>query len=593
MIPNVEVYLKKKHLFVNKWIKKILISLLLLISLSWEILLGFNNYLSAFYFSFFALAIVGGVMLYRNAVEQRFVFVSSPFSAFFSFSIYLANRNILPNFMSFENILKWMIVFGGSLIVFFLASYAVLHINLINSKRNTVTKSSFVSFFLIPFLGMCLVDVFVLLFCCFPGNIDPDCINVLKQVYGETPLSNHHPFVYTILLKKIVHFANSFLNNVNYGIMLFLIFQIVCISLIFAFCIISLFRLGLNKRLLKALAFLAVFWPQNINYSISVGKDSIFASFALLFLISSLRINKGIGNMFCNYVFFILSIGGLCYLRSNGAFICVGVFSISFIIFLKQNRVFILIFAIGILVSVFSKNLVISICNIQKPDTIEALAIPTQQIARVVSRSNDLTLDEKKLLSEIVDIDKVPDAYNSVWVDFVKDLVRQKGNQEFVKEHRLEYLKLYLSIGKRNPSEYIKAWIDETGGYFSPQESIGFWYEGIEKNEWGYERVNSDRICRKIYLKYVSGINNNLGLRVFSCISFLVWVSNMLLIKGLLKENKPAVLCGSYCIFLILSLLLTAPLNSSYRYVYSLAYILPFASLISLSSFSSESADET
>lgn len=574
--------LVKNGLFTNKWIKKILILFLLLISLLWEILFGFNNSLSAFYFCFFILAVVGCPLLYRNIVDGRVLLAILPFSAFFSISIYLANRDVLSASMSWENVFKYFLAFVGSAIVFFLASFAILHTNLITSRREVISKSSFLSFFLVPFFVMCLVDIFVLVFCCFPGNIDPDCINVLKQVYGETQLSNHHPFVYTVLLKRIIILANSYLSNVDYGIMIFLILQILFISLIFAYSILSLFRMGVNKGLLKAFVLISVFWPQNINYSITVGKDSVFASFALLLVVSFLRIDKGMGSMVFNYISFCFSVLGLCFFRSNGTFICIGVLAVAAFLFIRENKTFCFLFLIGILVSTFSKNMLMNMCDIQRPDTIEAFAIPTQQIARVISRSNNLSPEEKDLLSEIVDIDKVPDAYNSFWVDFVKDLVRKKGNQDYLREHKTEYLKLYLSLGRRNPIEYIKAWIDETSGYYSPQESFGVWYENVEKNDWGYERDNWNKSSRKIYNKYVSMVNNNIGLRVYFCIAFLVWLSNLLLIRAILKKNKLAILCGSYCVFLILSLLLTAPLNASYRYVYSLAYIFPFVLFVSL-----------
>ena len=575
----------------NKCFRSILILILLLFSIFWELLFGLKNSLSAFYFFFFVLSVFGGALLYKNFVESKFILVTLPFSLFFSFSIYLANRDFLPFSMSLENICRWVITFAGSMIVFYLASFTVLHVNLINCKRENIPKASVVSFFIIPFLGMCLVDIFVLVFCCFPGNVDPDSVNVLKQVYEEAPLSNHHPFVYTLLLKKVVFLTDLFFHDLNYGVMVFLIIQIICISLVFAFSIISLFRMGINKVLLKILVFMSICWPQNINYSITVGKDPLFASFVLLFVTTFLRINKRIGKMFLNYFFFVISIMGLCYLRSNGAFICLGMIFVAILLFLKENRKFCAIFVISFFISVISKNTVIKINDIQKPDTIEALAVPTQQIARVIARGNGLKSEEKDLLSAIVDIDKVPDAYNSFWVDFVKDLVRKKGNQDYLREQKVEYIKMYLSLGLRNPSEYIKAWIDETSGYYVPQESFGLWYEGVENNNWGYARKLSKSNFRNIYLKYVSLINNNLGLRVYLCIAFLVWLSNMLLIKAMVRSNKAAILCGSYCVFLILSLLISAPLNASYRYVYSLACVLPFVLFVSLDTFCLEKSD--
>ena len=70
-----------------------------------------------------------------------------------------------------------------------------------------------------------------------------------------------------------------------------------------------------------------------------------------------------------------------------------------------------------------------------QPDTIEALSIPAQHIARVITDGGELTQEQEELLSKVVDLERVPKEYDSTISDPIKTLVREKGNQDYIKEH--------------------------------------------------------------------------------------------------------------------------------------------------------------
>ena len=122
---------------------------------------------------------------------------------------------------------------------------------------------------------------------------------------------------------------------------------------------------------------------------------------------------------------------------------------------------------IVIVLSVFLKYPVLKSLNVKQPDTIESLSIPAQQIARVITDEEDITIEQKELLSELIDIDEIPTYYVSYFSDPIKNLVREKGNQEYLKEHSNEYLNLYIQLGLKYPQKYIEAWVDQTRGYWN------------------------------------------------------------------------------------------------------------------------------
>lgn len=58
--------------------------------------------------------------------------------------------------------------------------------------------------------------------------------------------------------------------------------------------------------------------------------------------------------------------------------------------------------------------------NVKQPDTIEALSIPAQQIARVVVEEKELTDEQRVLLNNIVDVEKIPEVYSTIFQDPLK-----------------------------------------------------------------------------------------------------------------------------------------------------------------------------
>ena len=47
----------------------------------------------------------------------------------------------------------------------------------------------------------------------------------------------------------------------------------------------------------------------------------------------------------------------------------------------------------------------------------------------------------------------------------------------------MPYLKLWVNLGLRHPGEYVKAWVDQTKGYWNGGYAYWVWTEGIFWNE--------------------------------------------------------------------------------------------------------------
>lgn len=89
-----------------------------------------------------------------------------------------------------------------------------------------------------------------------------------------------------------------------------------------------------------------------------------------------------------------------------------------------------------------------------------------QQLARVICDGKDLTEDEITLLSRIYDIEEIPQIYQSWWADPIKFEIRS-NDVEFFENNLGEYIRLWLDLGRKHPDSYLKAWIDQTRGYWN------------------------------------------------------------------------------------------------------------------------------
>ena len=60
--------------------------------------------------------------------------------------------------------------------------------------------------------------------------------------------------------------------------------------------------------------------------------------------------------------------------------------------------------------SFIMKGPVLNMLQVSDPDILESLAIPIQQIARVITDGDDLTKEQEAILSQVGDIDRVDEA---------------------------------------------------------------------------------------------------------------------------------------------------------------------------------------
>lgn len=414
----------------------------------------------------------------------------------------------------------------------------------------------------------------------YPGMLSSDSISQIAQIMNIEEMSNHHPWIHTMLIKVCFILGFKVGNSMNVAVALYSIFSMIFLAVIYTYLWNWLIKqkVGLVFRLF-IMAFY-VLLPINAAYSITMWKDVIFAGIIIVYILFLYNVSYSMEKISMSIMIKYIILSFLvCTLRSNGLF--AWLFTIPFLFHTFRNKWKKTLVMISV---VFSLLLVYKIgiqsLNIQDVDFIESLSIPAQQVAYTIVENGEISTEEYKLLENIIDVDKINNAYKSNISDPIKYLVRLKGNQRYLENHKAEFLKLYISIGLKNPYTYIQAYVNQTKGYWFHKENNWICYsEGVHENNLGITRENL--LCPSmaaITIKLIE-LNERLYHRYFS-LALQIYTLVLCIIYSLKKREK--ILVYMPLVGIAVSLLIATPVSAEFRYVYSLFLALPLNFMFAL-----------
>lgn len=496
------------------------------------------------------------------------------FSIILSLTVVLANYNLFHSIVSHAYRLIAIIeVFLGGFIVFKECLIAITEFNI---KNKTLILKNERLFFLSLWLIIIFVDMFIFYTAQYPGIFTPDSISQVRQILTGV-YTNHHPFYHTMIIKVFIDIGINLFNNINTGVALYSIFSIFVLATCFIYIIKTIYTITKNLNLTLIVYICYLVYPVNIKYSFYMGKDVFFGAAVGIFVVTIYKVLNNIGKHKTNLIILFLSSLSMCLLRSNGLFVYVFSFIVFFILFFKKYKSINLLMIVVIALSIFLKYPVLKSLNVKQPDTIESLSIPAQQIARVIKDGKELTIEQKKLLNEVIDIDEIPVYYVSYFSDPIKDLVRKKGgNQEYLKEHSKEYLRLYIQLGLKYPQKYIEDWVDQTRGYWNSGYQFWRWTDGVSNNDLGvYPTINSQFFDSALTL-YLMEWSGSPIFTFFLSIGFMVWLLVMFVYKSAIYKRKDLFFIIVPPLLVIATLLIATPLYAEFRYAYAVSVTLPF-----------------
>ncbi len=444
--------------------------------------------------------------------------------------------------------------------------------------------------FVIPFAVFMTVYCLIYFLCYYPGILSIDSIDQITQMFTGV-YSNHHPLSHTLLVQLFLKAGLAVSSDMNRAVSVYVIFQMILMSATFAFTVSTMKKMRIHRALVIASAVFFAVMPFHIMFSFTIWKDVIFGAAVTLFVVSATRIMKNIGNAAVNYTVAAVSSVMFCLTRSNGLFAFVIVAAAVFLLMRKHMKLFVIMVS-AIVISLVIKHGVFSMFDVAPPDTVEMLSIPLQQVARVNSEGGYMSDEDISLLSEIIDVEAAKTAYDPGLSDPIKNMIRDFGNQQFITQNRGRFISLYLRTFIHNPVLYFIAWADQTKGFWNSGYPCMVWFGGIENNSLGIRPAIASPAMRAVFEGYLRLFYENPVFQVFVSIGLFVWAMLLMLYRSLAGGNKSGIIATMPIAAIVLSLVISTPAFSEFRYVYALFCLLPFIAAAALTEEEDITADK-
>lgn len=459
-----------------------------------------------------------------------------------------------------------------------------------NEEQSAVTESTPAGLnlkLMFIYAGIVFLALLPLFLINFPGTMTVDSFNQLSQARGLTPLHDHHPWVHTLIIKLFYNIGYSLSNNVTVGIAAFILTQMLLVSLGLGFTAETLASLGSGR--MGAVIVIAGFilFPYHAAFTITMWKDILFALGVLIIIILLYKeLVAGIRPGVADSLLFVLSSLAVCLFRHNGFYayiLCALIFAFRAIVNRRSSDAYVgknartaILTLVSILICLIINGPVKSGLNVQNGDFGHELAIPLQQIARVVQLNGDISDEELEELGRVNSIEYIVNNYEPGGADnMIQWLVA--GDSDYVKNNKGRFLKLYLSLGLKNPNAYIMAFIDQTKGYYTTMMPEQTAYYGILPNGDNLDnypifgagvRIKINEILSKLQdVLPVYAIFYSPG----ACLLILILMIGIEKVRG--RRSMLLVFLPQLC--LTLTVLIATPLVADLRYAYALMLSMP------------------
>lgn len=285
-------------------------------------------------------------------------------------------------------------------------------------------------------------------------------------------LSDHHPFVDTLIMGSIITpFGESF-HNWQLGFFIYTIIQVILTASSFAFAVVYLYR----KLKVKPLYLLGImlFYSLCPIFPISaqtISKDALFSWIYVLFILLFIEAIRTQGKCFKNnkYIFLIVIISVFCICTKKVGLYIIGASLLAIVIFIPKVRIRSLItFSIVIFISVGVMGVVKNSMGILSGGKQEMFSIPFQQTARYIKEHrNDVSRREYQSINKLIDIKTIDEKYDPINADPIKGYEDKTNIKEFK-----DYLLSWYQEGLRHPKTYFAAFNAMVSGWFSFAEYV-------------------------------------------------------------------------------------------------------------------------
>lgn len=306
----------------------------------------------------------------------------------------------------------------------------------------------------------------------YPANLCWDAYEQLSQVLGLQHYGTHHPLACTLIVGGLVR-AGSLISD-NFGLFFYILVQAATGAWIVAWALYLMKELDAPVWLRVVSFACCVFSPYYTAYIGVVLKDVPYSYAVLLFMVELIWLLIRGGDFFRSRKHVLLlsaSIVGILVFRNNGKHILYPA-AAAVLLYLffrgrssaadrKERRRTFYSAAAALLIPILLAEGSIAALEAALdawPGNIrEALSFPLQQTARYVKEYGDeVTEEEKEILSSVMEYEKLAETYNPWISDPVKNLFYRPTAQQLK-----DYLTVWAKQFTKHPFVYFKATVNQ------------------------------------------------------------------------------------------------------------------------------------
>ena len=439
---------------------------------------------------------------------------------------------------------------------------------------------AYIPYIILSYPGLFMGDTHSQIVQCF--NLKEGTSESLNLISENVRLNNHHPIIHSLLIHMFIVVGKACFDSYNMGIFLYCFFQLI----IFISIIALLIKINVEHNMNYSIMFLIILYfivsPRMQNYMFLITKDVLFSVFLLLFI---LFFQNNMDSLL-KKVIFIISLFGIIFFRNDGKYIILLTACISGLMKNRLRKRVFSIFTGTLLLTAIYGQLILPFFQITPSSPKEMLSIPFQQTARYLrDAKDDVTIEEKQAISQVLDYDHLAEQYNPNLSDPVKATFNKFATPNDMKQ----YFRCWLQMFWKHPGIYLQATLNNKYRFFYPSSILSNPYSyswsanSMEiTNSLTADEIHTDfayppqlNIFRNTYEQFREAIFHLPVLSVLLSSATYTWLLILWTCYCLKCKNITSILYTTP-LYVQLLICMAGPCNGEYfRYMYPIAVCLP------------------
>lgn len=463
-------------------------------------------------------------------------------------------------------------------------------VELVGIKEKQVFNKLLYFKMLIPFLLIRILGFIVF----FPGVTTWDSMYIIGEGLGYYPLSNSHPYVYTLFVSLFTKLGWKFFGGVGIGVAIFNFVTLVFTSVTVVYVLYKIFEtFEINIWLKRGLYIFYTFFPNFIVTSFTMYKDTFLMNFLMIFFLCMVMImykSEEFFNSRYSLIIFVVSFFGV-YMLHRKAVIYIVVGMIAILIYSKTNRLKVMKYVGIALIITLTLN---SIGNLVFKPTeskfkYDYLSTRFQQLAAAVYyHPESFTKEELEFYDSTLGLEN-----NKNFTYHIADPIKQKMKNEQFQGKSDKFFEIWWKGYKKHPKTYIDAVLNLSVSYWYPYNyaDIAYvsnyyysmykgnknWFDDDRVFDSGWNFNYPTKTFNKVYDKFYN-LHWNIGELSFVGSFYRAGLYALglmvMLLLTILRNNKVMI----PLIFITISVVLTcifSPLANYFRYSYIYIMLVP------------------